>query len=271
MKIILTDKQKVQQFACILRHLKNISSNIEMVVYPTNLYVQGMDGTHASLFEIYLNESWFAEYEVKKQYNLGINCELVFRILNCLDETQNIKLEYDHGDHLYITLYPREGEQSIVKEFQLPLVMMDNDILCIPDTDYSVDLKMVSSEFSDLIDQLSIFGQELLVKCNDEKIEMTGQGDMGKMKAVIKEQDILIYAIEENTTIELSFGMNFVKDFSTFSKVNKAMNIHWSENVPMKIEYSLDEAIDDDDDDVSDISGATNYVRFYLAPKIEDS
>ena len=103
--------------------------------------------------------------------------------------------------------------------------MMDNDILCIPDTDYSVDLKMVSSEFSDLIDQLSIFGQELLVKCTDEKIEMTGQGEMGKMKAVIKEQDILIYAIEEKTTIELSFGMNFVKDFSTFSKVNKAMNI----------------------------------------------
>ena len=41
MKIVLTDKQKVQQFACILRHLKNISSNIEMIVYPTNIYVQG--------------------------------------------------------------------------------------------------------------------------------------------------------------------------------------------------------------------------------------
>ena len=100
---------------------------------------------------------------------------------------------------------------------------------------------------------------------------MTGQGEMGKMKALIKEQDILIYAIEEHVTLQLSFGMKFVKDFATFSKVNKAMNIHWSEDTPMKIEYSLDEAIDDDDDDVSDISGATNYVRFYLAPRIEDS
>ena len=100
------------------------------------------------LFEIYLKESWFSEYEVDKQYSLGINCELVFKILNCLDENQNIKLEYSDDDHLYITLYPRDGEQSITKEFQLPLVMMDNDILAIPDTDYSVDLKMVSSEFS---------------------------------------------------------------------------------------------------------------------------
>jgi len=271
MKIVLTDKQKVQQFACILRHLKNISSNIEMIVYPTNIYVQGMDGSHVSLFEIYLKESWFSEYEVDKKYSLGINCDLVFKILNCLDENQNIKLEYSDEDHLYITLYPRDGEQSITKEFQLPLVLMDNDILTIPDTDYSVDLKMVSSEFSELVDQLSIFGQELLIKCTDEKIQMTGQGEMGKMTALIKEEDILIYAIEENTTIELLFGMNFVKNFATFSKVNKAINIHWSEDVPMKVEYSLDEAIDDDDDDVSDISRATNYVRFYLAPKIGDS
>lgn len=271
MKIVLTDKQKVQQFACILRHLKNISSNIEMIVYPTNVYVQGMDGSHVSLFEINLKESWFSEYDVDKQYNLGINCELVFKILNCLDETQNIKMEYSDDDHLYITLYPREGEQSITKEFQLPLVMMDNDILEIPKTDYSVDLKMVSSEFSELIDQLGIFGQELLIKCTDEKIEMTGQGEMGKMTAVIKEEDILLYAIEEDTTIELLFGMDFVRNFATFSKVNKAINIHWSKEVPMKVEYSLDDAIDDDDDDVSEISGASNYVRFYLAPKIEDS
>lgn len=271
MKIVLTDKQKVQQFACILRHLKNISSNIEMVINPTNLYVQGMDCTHVSLFEINLLESWFAEFDVDKQYNLGINCELVFKILNCLDETQNIKLEYSDGDKLYITLYPRDGEQSIIKKFQLPLVMMDSDVLCIPDTDYSVDLKMVSSEFSQLIDQLGIFGDELHIKCTDENIKLTGQGEVGKMTAVIKEEDILIYAIEERITLDVTFGMNFVRDFATFSKVNKSINIHWSEGVPMKIEYSLDEPMDDDDDDVSDISAATNYIRFYLAPKIEDS
>ena len=65
--------------------------------------------------------------------------------------------------------------------------------------------------------------------------------------------------------------MNFVKNFATFSKVNMSMNIHWSKDTPMKIEFSLDEPIDDDDNDDSDISSSKNYIRFYLAPKIEDS
>ena len=269
MKIILNDKRKVRQFACILRHLKNLSSNIEMVINPQKLYVQGMDSSHASLFELSLINEWFSEYDVEKNYNLGINCELVFKILNCLDETQNIIIEYDDDDHLYFKLLPREGETGIVKEFQLPLVMMDSEMFQIPETDYSVDLKMVSSEFSLLIEQLSIFGNEMNIRCTEEGIKMTGQGEMGKMTAQIKEQDILVYAIEEETVVELNFSMAFVQQFASFSKVNKAVEIHWSDETPMNILYSLDDPMDDDDDDIE--SNSVNYIRFYLAPKIEDS
>ena len=268
MKIVLSDSRKVAQFGCILRHLKNISNNIEMLISVRQLYVQGMDSSHASLFELALQSNWFTEYIVEKDYKLGINCELVFKIINCLEDTQTITLEYDDGDHLYITLNPREGERSIIKKFQLPLVMMDNNLLVIPDTEYSVDLRMLSKEFSTLIDQLIIFGDELSIKCTEESIEMTGQGDFGKMDAIIKEEDILIYAIEEDCTLILSFGMNFVHQFAMFSKVNMAVNIHLCKDTPMKIQFDMDDVLDDDDDDED--YKAQNYIRFYLAPKIED-
>ena len=41
-------------------------------------------------------------------------------------------------------------------------------------------------------------------------------------------------------------------------KLNKDIHIHCSENVPLKLHYSLDEG------------DSKNYVRFFIAPKIDD-
>ena len=59
------------------------------------MYTQGMDNSHACLFELNLNNDWFNEYEIGEDetYRIGINCELLFKILNCLGEEQNIELK----------------------------------------------------------------------------------------------------------------------------------------------------------------------------------
>ena len=48
---------------------------------------------------------------------------------------------------------------------------------------------MVSNQFYRIVNQLSIFGNELKVKC-EEDIRLTGTGELGSMDAVIKEDDI---------------------------------------------------------------------------------
>ena len=55
MRIVLTDSRKVSQFAGILRHLKNLSSDIIIAIDEDHLYTQGMDDSHASLFELNLS------------------------------------------------------------------------------------------------------------------------------------------------------------------------------------------------------------------------
>ena len=107
MKIVLTDSRKVSQFACILRHLKNMSSDITISVDKNGLYAQGMDDSHAALFEINLSKDWFAVFESEEhKINLGINCELIFKIFNCMGENQNVEITYDadEGDNIYINL-----------------------------------------------------------------------------------------------------------------------------------------------------------------------
>ena len=269
MKLVLRNPKKVTQFACILRHLKNLSIDIEWLIDENQFYTQGMDSSHACLFELILKPEWFDIYEVDTPVRMGINCELIFKIFNCLSESQKIEMNYsDDKDNLCISLLPNEGEKGIEKEFELPLINIESELLDVPDTEWSADIEMLSSDFSQLIDQLSIFGNDLTIKCNDEII-LSGSGEHGKMNARIKNDDILLYAVEEETEINVNYSMVFVKEMASYSKLNKKVKIGVSEEIPMKVQYDLDDFMDNDEDNPEE-EEAKNYIRFFLAPKIED-
>ena len=102
----------------------------------------------------------------------------------------------------------------------------------------------------------------------EDSIKLISDGELGKMKAIIKDEDILLYAIEEGGEVKAKYAISYVNMFASVSKVNKKVNIHIDEKLPLKIQYDLDDVMDEDDDDEED--EATNYLRFYLAPKIED-
>jgi proliferating cell nuclear antigen PCNA len=267
MKLILTDSKKVSHFSSILKNLKNFSQDIEMHIDQHRLYAQGMDSSHCCLFELELLSEWFTKYECGEHIRLGINCELLAKIFNMLGENQNIEMAYQGTDSLYITLSPNEGEMGIVREFKLPLMDLQSELLTIPDTEYTADIEMVSNDFTALIIQLNTFGNELRVQCQDE-IRLTGKGEMGSMDAVIKEDDILMYAIEEDEKLDINFALGYINMMVAFGKINKKVKIHMSENLPMKIQYGMDTFMDKEDDDEENED--KNYIRFFLAPKIDD-
>ena len=268
MKLTLTDSKKVSQFSSILKNLKNFSGDIEIHLGLGGLYAQGMDSSHCCLFELELLKEWFTKYENDGDIRLGVNCEMLAKIFNMLGENQSIEMDYKRGaDSLYITLSPQEGESGIVKEFKLPLMDLQSELMEIPETEYEADIEMVSNDFTELITQLNTFGSELRVQCEDE-IRLTGKGEMGSMDAVIKEDDILMYAIEEDTKLDLNFSLGYINMMVAFGKINKKVKIHISNEMPMKIQYGMDTFMDKDDEDDEDDD--KNYIRFYLAPKLDD-
>ena len=269
MKLVITDARKVSQFSSILKNLKNFSIDIEIHVDGERLYAQGMDSSHCCLFELELLSDWFSEYDCLDPVRLGVNCELLAKIFNCLGDNQNIQLDYTRDtDSLFITLSPKDGETGIVKEFKLPLMNIESQLMEIPDTEYTADIHMISGDFTDLVNQLGMFGNELQVKCGDE-LRLTGKGELGSMDAVIKEDDILYYAIEEDEKLDLNFSSLYINMMVAFGKLNKKVQIHISDAMPMKIQYGLDTFMDKEDDDEEEDKDK-NYIRFFLAPKIDD-
>ena len=269
MEIVLTNKQKINQFSLIFKNLKNISQDVEMHITSEKMYIQGMDAGHVCLFELELKKYWFNKYEFTgENLNLGVNCEILHKIINCKSEYQNITLKTKKAcERLIIELTPQEGQTGITKVFEIPLIDIESELLEVPDVEYDVDAEIVSSDLSNLISELSIFGKDLNVICN-EKITFTGSGEFGKMSAIIEEDQICMYAIAEDKEVDITYNIDYLNKMTAFSKLNGTTNIHFGKEYPMKLLYSLDFAMDDDDDD--DEKQPENYIRFFLAPKIED-
>ena len=118
------------------------------------------------------------------------------------------------------------------------------------------------------MNQLNLFGEKLEIECGkDENIYIRTDGDAGKMQVRLKESDIIEYAYDDEVELNIEFSIRYLAMFAKFSKLNTACSLHLSRNQPLKLVYDLNSWMEGDEDDDREIE---NYIRFYLAPKVND-
>jgi proliferating cell nuclear antigen PCNA len=263
MNLEIKDPDKKNIFTKVLKYLTQFTEVVSISCGKEGdedrLYIQGMDSAHVSLFELHLLSSWFDVFEVPTQVIIGLDIKLLAGILCFRDKEQNIKLELDYdGDKLYIGLI---SEDTLNKEFEIPLIDLDEERLSIPNVEYPADFVIESKKFKELVDQMSFFGNEIIFDCDEEHIKMFSKGDNGQMKVNISFDDVDEYAIEEEKKLKLKFSSGYIQWMTEYASFIEKTHVYLSDTVPMQIYYSLDE-----DDDTS----MKNYIRFYLAPMIDD-
>jgi proliferating cell nuclear antigen len=266
----VTSKEKVVQLRTIFTNLKSICNNMNFVIGKNGFYTQGLDACHICILELNLTPSWFDNIKlpsVKDTYRIGIDCGMLECVFKCLESGQTIKITYmENSSENLLVYFEGKGHD---KMFEIPLLDIDTEQLEIPDAEYSSDIIINSDEFKHILLQLINFGDKVLFKLGfDDNIYMRTEGQMGKMQVRIKEENIVEYALEEEKTFEVLYGIKFINLFCNFSKLNQNIKVHISENIPMKLQYDLSnwkELKSDDDADNDD-----NYFKTYLAPLLDD-
>ena len=274
--ITIKNATKVYQFTQILQNLKNISSELNLVCKEEGLYAQGMDSSHICLFEMNITPEWFDGYSCTEPCIMGVHCEMLFKIISCIKEGQHIDMKFDpnnSGDKLIIDLLGNSYDKS----FELTLVNIEEDMVELPEKEYTADIRFVSKDFAKLVNQLSIFGDKLKISCGDD-IVLNSENEFGKVDITVKEDDIIEYMMEEGAETESEFGIKFIHMITKFSNLNKELSIHMSNDFPLKLCYNLDDWKEDGEDkedenpedEDEDESSPKNYMSFYLAPLLED-
>lgn len=137
---------------------------------------------------------------------------------------------------------------------------IDADHLGIPDTEYTCNIKMPSSEFQRIIRDMQVLGDTCTIGCNKEGVRFSVSGDLGTGNVLVRantsgdnESDHVVIDMEE--PVELQFALRYLNLFAKAGSLGGTVILSMSEDVPIVVEYPI---------------GEFGFVKFYLAPKIDE-
>lgn len=259
--IIIKNLSHADCFVSVFQHVKLFTEHINIIFSGDKMFIQSMDPSRVSVFEINIPKGWFDEYSIEgENITIGISSSMLYKVLNTKDKRQEMKFYYDdeNSDKLRIE-FTCEDKDVYDKFFEIPLMEIENEIMNIPEMNSTASFILPSLNFADVIKNLKIFGDSLEINCDENEIQLLSKStESGKMKVNINFDDIVQYEIEEDASIASSYSLNLLNNVCLYNKISTNIEIHMSENYPLKLLYNLDEDNED-----------TNLV-FYIAPKIED-
>lgn len=264
MKIVFANAKKCQQFAAIFANLKAFTDNVSIYFKPNQVYIQCMDDSHCSLFECKLSKKWFKTYEFDPTTDMGqiaINILMLNKVINTWNDSQELSIEIQpNSDKIHISFENGNTDTSqFNKYYELPLIDMESTLMDVVNSDTLVDMNVESKMFHSLVNQLTMFNDNLKITFNEGDVEFTSSGSDGKMTAKINAEDLAAYAIPESTVLTQTYSLRYIQHMCQFNKLAPEMELGFSGEMPMVMKYAL-----------GDNNDTESFVRIHLAPKIAD-
>lgn len=274
MKLILGmgNKRNLTIFCQFVENIKNISEFITFHFEDNRLYTQGMSEDHCSIFELSILDKWFEFYEKKPSDATVITMRTatLAKILDTRHKSQFLVMEYEgEPNRINIILKNKPNDEikdEYPKEFEMPLINIDHEMLTIPDTEYSVDFNIDSTNIRNIVEQLMLFDNVIGVKCDEETIEFKSDGEDGTLTINLFDENnkyVEEFAIEEEYELNNEFHAKHLHNFCKFSKIAKKVCLSFTKDFPMSFQYLLNAESDDD-------SLPLFSLKFLLAPQVKD-
>lgn len=244
----------------VLEAVKDLINEATWDCSATGISLQAMDNCHVSLVSLSLRSDGFDKFRCDRNLSMGMNLASVTKILRCAanDDIITIKAQDDADSVTFVFEAPN---QEKVSDYEMKLMNIDTEHLGIPETDYSVVVKMPSGEFQRICRDLSQIGDSVQITCAKDGVRFSVSGDLGtgnvklsQTANVDKEEEAVIIEMQE--AVSLTFALRYLNSFTKATPLSSQVQLSMSADVPLVVEYKIEDM---------------GYVRYYLAPKIEDS
>jgi len=260
MEIQINQACNAEIFSGLFQYIKLFTNDININFESERLFIQALDSSRVSIFEVYLPKTWFDVYTINNENGavIGINTNNLYKVLHAREKNQRLTLKMDDVTDDKLRLDMTSDNPTIFdKRFELPLIDIDTEMMSIPEMEYQAEFSLPSNTFATLIDQLKLFGETLRIECSEERIQLFSESiDSGKMSVDIPIDDLISFAIEEDKQLDISFALTYLHNICLYSKLANNVDISMTTNYPIRIQYLLDD---------SDAK-----IVYYLAPKIDD-
>lgn len=239
--------------------VKELCKEVNWDISSNGIAMQSMDSSHVCLVAFSLNADGFDHFRCDRPLTLGIQLEHMAKILKCAGTNDVITMKAeDNGDTL--TLMFENEKQDRISDVDLKLMSIESEHLGIPDQDYSAKSSMPASEYQRIVRDLASIGDTVSISATKEGIKFSTSGDIGTANITLrqstsadKEEENV--AIDLNEPVTLTFALRYLNNFAKATPLSASMNLCLTKDLPIMVGYNI---------------GEMGWVKYYLAPKIED-
>jgi len=272
MEVQIKNISKIEVFTIIFQNLMIFSNNVNLQFDTKGLYIQGMDTSHVSIYELSIPAIWFDKYTPPPTpVTIGLNSVIFTKILTSREKTQEIKILYDINDsndklRIFMGNFTEAqtdtasvtAQSSVAhpfdRTFEMPLIDIETDLLSIPEIEYEAEITLCSAKMAAVVQQLKMFNETMTIICSEDKILLnSSDNSSASMTVEIKIDEVSEYTIDEGKEVKLSYSLNYMSNICKFHKIAREVQICLTGEYPMKMNYDM---------------GDGANMKFYLAPKI---
>ena len=248
-------------FKKVIDALKDLVQEANFDCSPTGVTLQSMDQAHVTLVMLLLRKDGFPEYRCDRSIPLGVNMGSLSKIIKAAGPDDSITLKAgDNSETLGLVFESPRGER--ISDYELKLMDLDIQQLGVPQTEYDVQVKMSSAELQRICRDLITLDDTVKISALKDSVRFKAKGDMGSGSVILSQScGSIDKEMAPGTTIllrnptEIDLSLKFLSAFTKATPLSDSVNIGFSEGIPCLVEYPIENM---------------GYLRFYLAPKVDD-
>lgn len=248
----------------LFESIKEMVSDVNLDCDDSGIHMQSMDSSHVALVSFKLADSLFDAYRCDINRTVGLKVETVCKVLKACGPMDTVVLRCDDdGDTLDIVIEHDKDEK--MSHLSLKLMQIHQEALGVPDNEFDTVVMMPSRELKNIAyhyDQLGI--ETVSIDVNKNEIRFLCKGDLGEGSTVLKptqgdNREECTEILNCKQPVTMSFALRYVKMFANASSLSLRVRVSLTDKQPLEVKFLL-----------KDSDESLGYLRFFLAPKIEE-
>ena len=233
--------------------LAAISSLIEEADFnatPEGIKLRSMDPSHVAMVDFEWNKSAFEEYNCIQPTKIRLNISDIVKKLRSAGP-EPLEMSYDENTRKLSMIIKGKWRTTFV----FPTLDPGDEEVPTPKITFNTKIKMISSSFKDIIDQIQTVSDNVRFETTPEKFTAEGVTELSGAKIELEKGSDVLLELDVKEPCKATYNLNYLSEISkSGASAAELVTLAFSTNMPVELQYEMPQQ---------------GKLLYYLAPRIE--
>lgn len=233
----------------LLAAISTLIEEADFNAQPEGIKLRSMDPSHVAMVDFEWDKSAFEEYTCLQPTKIRLNVSDIVKKLRAGQEP--LEMTYDEATRKLSMVIKGRWKTT----FTLPTLDPGEEEVPTPKIAFNTKIKMISSSFKDIIDQIQTVSDNVRFETTQEKFTAEAVTELSGAKIELEKGSDVLLELDVKEPCKATFNLNYLSEISKAgATAAELVTLEFSTNMPVKLEYEIPQK---------------GKLLYYLAPRIE--